>query len=134
MTESTAQMTGYICRNPTLITAYAAGFFLNNLPFYVNEIAARMGEEPVDLPWFSVMGYVLIACCFGYGIRTVVTMGTKVALCLAMVVSLISLYGALRPLVTGSVMAAAAIAMLCIGVGLGISGFRQHRGATEAKI
>ncbi|MFU5274912.1 hypothetical protein ACM7YY_09310 [Pseudomonas aeruginosa] len=134
MTETTAQMAGYICRNQTLILAYGTGFFLKNLPFVVNDIASRMGEEPVDLPWLSVSGYVLIACCFGYGIRTVTTRGTKVALCLAMVVSLISVYGALRPLVTGWVMAYAAIAMLCIGVGLGFSGFRQRRGATEAKV
>lgn len=134
MTEMTAQMTGYISRNPTLIKAYGAGYLLTTLPLLTHDLAARLEVEPLGLAWFSVIGYLLVACCFGYGIRTVRTQFSRVALSVCMACSLISIYGAMRPLVTGWVMLPSFVAMICIGVGLGVSGFRRSRAVTEPRI
>jgi len=120
-------MTDYISRNPTLMKTYGAGFMLTSVPAFIQEIAVKLEADPQPLSWLSVIGYLLVACCFGYGIRTVTIMLSKVTLCLAMVFSLLCMYGVLRPLVTGWVMVPAFVAMICIGVGLGVSGFRRSR-------
>lgn len=134
MKDYTAQMADYVSRNPTLIKVYGAGFLLTSLPAFSRDLAVKLEVGTLDIAWSAVIGYLLVACCFGYGIRTVSTQFSRVALCLSMVFSLISIYGAMRPLVTGSVMLPAFVAMVCIGVGLGVSGFRRIRAVTEPRI